>query len=179
MNKKIALLGLSAFASVLSMTSCTSVGEHKTSAELYYTNFTNADTGEYTFLRNVYKMANDEVAFANIISEKGTNAAVKTLAASLSTQYKDMQAKLEELATKGDVLIPYAAMPAFELSEGLDSAQSTVLERAFLEQSVRNQEVIIEKFEEVSRNTKVITRDYASETLPNLEKILEETKGLL
>lgn len=179
MNKKIALFGLSAFAAVLSMSSCTSVGEHKTSAELYYTNFTNADTGEYAFLRNAYKMANDEIAFADIISTKGTNAAVKALAVNLSTQYKSIQAKLEELATKADVLVPYAAMPAFKLSAGLDSAQSAVLEKAFLEQSVRNQEAIIEKFEEVSRNTKVATRDYASATLPTLEENLKETKALL
>jgi len=179
MNKKIALFGLSAIACVLSISSCTSVGEHKKSAELYYTNITLADTEEFYFLRNAYKLASDEVAFAKIISQRATSAGVKTLATNLGTQYQEVLSKIEELATKSDVLVPYAAMPAFELPAGLDSAQSSVLEKEFLKHSLHNQEAIIHQFEGAARNTKVAVNHYASQTLPDLEKNLEETKGLL
>lgn len=179
MTKKITLFGISAVACVLSMSSCTSVGEHKTSAELYYTNITKADNEELTFLRTVYKAANDEVAFADIISQRGTNAQIKSLAADLGAKYKAMQTKIEAVAKSEHVIIPNAAMPAFELPAGLDSAQSAVLEKAYLEQSVHNQETMVEQFEIAARNTRKVIQDYASEVLPSLDKNLEETKSLL
>lgn len=179
MNKKIALFGLTACACMLSMSSCTTVGEHKASAELYYTNITKVDTQEYLFLRTVYQLANDEISFADVISKKGGNAQIKALANNLSTEFKGIQTKLEEIGSKADVLIPFVAMSPFELSAGLDSAQADVLEKAFLEKSVHDQEVIIEHFEQVSRNTEVHVRHYAEETLPALEKHLEKTKSLL
>ncbi|WP_134090332.1 DUF4142 domain-containing protein [Olivibacter sp. XZL3] len=179
MNKKIALFGLSAFACVLSMSSCTSVGEHKTRAELYYTNTTEADTEEYQFYRTVYQLANEQIGFANVISQKGGNANVKSLAANLSAQYTEVMTKIEELATNADVLIPFPAMHAFELPAGLDSAQANVLEKEFLQHTLHNQEAIIHQFETAKYNTKVPARKYAEETLSTLEKTMEETKALL
>lgn len=179
MNKKIALLGLSTFASVLSMSSCTSVGEHKSSSELYYTNSTQADSEEYTFLRTVYQLASDEVEFAKIISQKGGSANIKSLAANLTNQYGGVLTKIGELAKNADVLIPFSAASKFELKGGLDSAQSSVLEKEFLKHSLHNQERIIHQFESVEHNTKVATNRYASEILPALEKTVEETKALL
>ncbi|GAA4788674.1 hypothetical protein GCM10023231_16140 [Olivibacter ginsenosidimutans] len=179
MNKKIALVGLPALACVLSMSSCTTVGEHKSSAELYYTNYTKADTQEYEFLREVYQLANDEINFADVIAKRGANTQVKALATNLSSEYKGIQTKLAEIGKNSDVLIPFAGVAPLALSEGLDSAQANVLEKAFLEKSIHNQEVIIEHFEQASRNTAVEVRHYAEETLPKLEEQLEKTKGLL
>lgn len=179
MNKKIAILGFSAIACLLSMSSCTSVGEHKSSAELYYTNSTHADTEAFHFLRETYKLASDEVAFAAIVSQRATNAQVKSLATDLGTHYQEILSKIEELATKSDVLVPYAAMPAFALPAGLDSASASVLERAFLEHALHNQEAIVHQFEGATRNTKVALNHYAREVLPKLEEHVEETKGLL
>lgn len=179
MNKKIALLSLSTFACVLSMSSCTTVGEHKSSSELYYTNITQADSEEYTFLRTVYQLANDEIEFAKIISQKGGSANVKSLAANLTTQYGGVLTKISELAENADVLMPFSAMSKFELASGLDSAQSNDLEKEFLKHSLHNQELIIHQFENVERSTKVATNRYASEILPALEKTAEETKALL
>lgn len=179
MNRKIALFGFSALACVLSMSSCTSVGEHKSSAELYYTNITQADSEEFHFLRNAYKMASDEVAFAKIVSQRATNAQVKSLASDLGTHYQEVLSKIEELAAKSDVLIPYAAMHVFELPAGLDSAGASVLEKEFLKHSLHNQEAIVHQFEGAARNTKVAVNHYAKEVLPKLEERVEETKGLL
>ncbi|MCL4637806.1 MULTISPECIES: DUF4142 domain-containing protein [Olivibacter] len=179
MNRKIALFGLSTFACVLSMSSCTSVGEHKASAELYYTNITKADTEEYRFYRTVYQLANEEIEFANIISQRGSNASVKSLATNLSTQYKDVLAKVQELATKSDVLIPFPAMHSLELPAGLDSAQASILDKEFLKHSLHNQEAILHQFEGAARTTDVSVRKYAKEALPVLEKSIEETKTLL
>ncbi|MEH6306362.1 DUF4142 domain-containing protein [Olivibacter sp. CPCC 100613] len=179
MNKKIALFGLSTFACVLSMSSCTSVGEHKASAELYYTNITKADTEEYRFYRTVYQLANEEIEFADIISQRGSNANIKSLATNLSTQYKEVATKVQELATKADVLIPFPAMHTLELHAGLDSAQANVLEKEFLKHALHNQEAILHQFESAARNTHVGIRKYAEEALPAFEKNVEEIKALL
>lgn len=178
MNKKIALFGLSTFACVLSMSSCTSVGEHKAPAELYYTNITKADTEEYQFYRKVYQLANEEIEFANIISKKGTSPNIKSLAANLATQYKDVLVKVEELATKSDVLIPFPAMHTLELSAGLDSAQGPEIEKEFIKHSLHNQEAMLHQFEGATRVTKVGLRNFAKETLPAVEKNVEEIKAL-
>ncbi|QNL48448.1 DUF4142 domain-containing protein [Olivibacter sp. SDN3] len=179
MNSKFALLGVSAFACLMLMNSCTTVGEHKTSPSLYYLNFTKADTEEYDFLRTVYQLASDEIAFAQVVSQRGTSANVKSLADNLSNQYGEVLSKLSELADEANVLLPFPGQSTFELTAGLDSAGTNVLEKVYVEQSLHNQEYIIHQFKNVTNNTKLSTNRYASEVLPILKKTKEETEALL
>jgi len=181
MNKRTTILSLSAFACALSITSCTTVGGemHSSTSPLYYQNETNADTEEYTFLRSVYELANHEIEFAKIINERGSSANVKSLAQQISTQLKEVQTKISTLSEQSHVLVPYPGMSDLTLADGLDSAQGPALEKAYIEQSLHNQEEIIHQVKTVEGNTKKSVRDYAEELLPTLEKTLEETKALL
>lgn len=179
MNSKFALLGVSALACVISMNSCTSVGEHKTSPSLYYVNLTNADTEEYDFLRTVYQLASDEIAFAKVISQRGASTNVQSLADNLSNQYSEVLSKLSELANQANVLLPFPGQSTFELTADFDSVGTNVLEKAYVERSLHNQEHIIYQFKNVTHNTKVATNRYASEILPTLKKAKEETEALL
>jgi len=182
MNRRTTLFALSVCSFSLSLSSCITDGAdmHKsTAASLYYQNETKADTEEYNFLRSVYRLANDEIEFAKVINDRATSPNVKSLAQKISAQFKEIQTKVTEMGTQAHVLVPYPGMSNFELANGLDSAQGPVLEKAYIERSLHNQESIIHQFMTVEENTKKSTSNYAEEVLPVLEKNLEETKALL
>lgn len=164
-------------AVLLGANACTTVGDNKKPAELYYLNVTKADSEAYAFFRTVYQTASDELAFANIIGNKG-GAGTGQLTDSISAQYKGVLARVEELATDANVLIPQPGFDTFSLEGGLDSAQTQVLASAYLQTSISNQKKVIEQFKQVTNNTSAPLRDYAQEVLPTLESTLSSTEAL-
>lgn len=172
MNKKKGFLTCALAASVLlAMNACTTVGDNKKPANLYYLNATKADSEAYTFFRTVYQTASDEVAFAKEVDARGSGEA-KQLAGKVSAQYKELLEEVAQLATDADVLIPQIGFSKFELAHGLDSAETNVLDEAYLQTSIKNQKKVIAQFKQVERNTSAPLKHYAKEVLPTLEETL-------
>ncbi len=176
MNIKKNIWQLAALAAVTFTSACTSVGEHDSKAELYYTNYTKADTEHYQFLHQVYQLANDEIGMRKLLDARETGAPSRSALGSVSESYQQILERLPALGAEANVLIPAPGFQEFSAAK-LDSSAIASLNADFMHKSVHNQEAIVGQFKNASVNTNPGVREFAREWLPTLEENLEKTKS--
>jgi len=185
---KINTFALSALVASISLMGCKGTGTQK---EILYNNYTGTDTEGFNFLKESYHHAGYQQFAAKHIDDQA-------LANAISTTYAEISQNLIELGNYNNVLIPSINEVSFEeaaISENTDSL--TVVENSLvdslatiettvdpqteisIEKIIGSQEKLIHQFENASENTNRSIRQYAQETLPKLEELLEQTKATI
>lgn len=178
MNKNKQIWQLVALSAVTFLSACTSVGEHDTSADLYYTNHSQADSEHYHFLREVYQVANDELSMRQLLDAHESGASNRASLGSISESYQKILEELPALGKQADVLIPFPGFQKLGEVGKQDSLAMAALSKDFLHQSIHRQEVVIGHFKNASVNTNSTIREYAHQWLPTLKENLEKTKSM-
>lgn len=161
MMKNVSKVLLFAASASLLLSSCGNPDGHGDNS-FYYNNYSGADTEGYGFLKIVAEEANFQQLAATKLSDSG-------LANEIKQTYGELAKSLEVVSLKERVLTPNFPVLNFE-----DSAAVRVDVRAEI---IKSQEVIVGQFKRVLLNTNTAIADYARENLPNLEKLLAETKA--
>lgn len=154
--KLIRKVGVLACSASLFLVSC---GDGSSQNTLYFNNYTHADTEGYAFLKTVMT----EAHFQQFASGGIGNAA---LASEIKSTYAQIGQELHALGDQQHVLSP----SLLDLQHAADSVT--------IDQLVHSQEVIVGQFERVLQNTNTHIANYARETLPKLEQLLDQTKAV-
>lgn len=133
-----------------------SCGDGSSQNNLYYNNYTHADTEGFEFLKTVATEAHFQQFASGAIGDAALGNEIKSV-------YAEIVQELHTLSDQQNVLSPQVAEYATD--------------RISVQELAHSQEVIVGQFERVLQNTNTEIAEYAKKTLPKVEKLLAQTKA--
>ncbi|GLH34089.1 MULTISPECIES: DUF4142 domain-containing protein [Pseudomonas] len=120
-----------------------------------------------------------EVVTGNLALEKSQNADIKTFAQHMVTDHTKANQQLGDIARKLDISVPDEAALTDKVKKMILEWREESFDKSYVNNQVDAHEKTVELFKkEAASSDKPELKAFASETLPTLEKHLEQAKAL-
>lgn len=170
--RKSNLLAVAAVGLGVFFASCNSEGG--ANKQQLYNNATKVDSEGYTFFKTVYEKANYELAYAEYAAANGAPA---SLTNNIKALYSEILPELESLASEAHVVVPHPAQLVFSAEELFSDSTQVFVAADYQSRFVHEQQKLVDQFKRASRNTYKPLRQYAQETLPQIQQLYADAGG--